>query len=664
MILFHIVSIYKIINKVQPGTAIIAMLALFFSGKTVLNAQNHISVPIDHAVYYILEQAEVRGLCSPLPAVKPYTRGKILEAINEILDSEPQPDANSVEPETRGSPLPPKRFGRLTDGEREILENIRDEFNKGKKGFDPWKGKYRFDTEGKKGISFSGDIGVAMESLNSAAYDSEQGKKYIGTDTWGTLFVRGDIGEKFSFNVDFSAGMMKAQRVELGEYYLYATEADASTNGPIVNDKKTTYSQPLAFFPYTYKKNWDGFMFNLGGPIEAGNMEGWPNNISIAARMESEMSASALGDMLLIRFGRIRREWGAMAPGSSLVLNGAARPFTGIEANFNPVPWFSYSSITGVLEFDNLNGISEPAETFQNAYSLQQVELNYKNYFHIDFGSSAVWAKRLEFGYIYPLLDNFFYQNYIGDFDNMAIHLNLKGQYPGLGKLWFSFYLDELEIASIGSAFNHDRHMFAYQAGAQGIIPFLRFSSITVSYTKVEPYNYTHRRNVLPWYGEKYMELAYVNSGACLGYYIPPNSDEIKIRFDTRPLSKTTSHFQYQLIRHGADYGPHQVDGSSLASELDNIRSGKASLKKNFLNDGAYQWTHIIKIGADHTLKKLPITFFGEAGMVFSYFTDISDEEYAKYTPTPEGETPRDPGKGVYSNFTAFILTLGFRIFK
>jgi len=654
------------LKKIQQGITVAAVFALFFSGKTALFAQNHISVPVDHAVYYILDQAETRGLCSPLPAVKPYTRGKILEAINEILDAEPQPNAKNIEPEVSGPPLEPKRFGGLTDGERKILENIRDEFSKGKKGLDPWKGKYRFDTEGKKGVSFSGDIGIAMESLNSAAYDSEQKKKYIGTDTWGTLFVRGDVGEKFSFNIDFSAGMMKAQRVELGDYYPYATEADPSTNGTIVNDPPVkTYSQPLAFFPYTYKKKWDGFMFNLGGPIEAGNMEGWPNNISIAARMESEMSASAFGDMLLIRFGRIRREWGAMAPGTSLVLNGAARPFTGIEANFTPVPWFSYSSITGVLEFDNLNGISGPAETFQNAYSLQQVELNYKNYFHIDFGSSAVWAKRLEFGYIYPLLDNFFYQNYIGDFDNMAIHINLKGQYPGLGKIWFSYFMDELEIASIGSAFDQDRHMFAYQAGAQGIIPFLHFSSITVSYTKIEPYNYTHRRNELPWYDkDRPMELAYVNSGACLGYYLPPNSDEIKIRFDTRPLLKTTSHFQYQLIRHGADYGPHQVDGSSLVSELDNIRSGKASLRKNFLKDGAYQWTHIIKIGADHTLKKLPLTFFGEAGVVYSYFTDISDEKYATYTPTPEGETPRELAKADYTKFTAFILTLGFRIFK
>jgi len=633
--------------KMQPVTVITVIFALFIFSKAAIYAQTHVSVPVDHAVYYILDQAETRGLCSPLPAVKPYTRGKIQEAINEILNAET------------------KRFGNLTDSEREILESALTEFNRGEAGFDPWKGMYRFDTTEKKDVRFSMDLGVALESLNSAALYTEQKKTYTGTDTWGTFFVRGDVGEQFSFNVDFSVGMMKAQRVYLGEYDTFATELEYDQEGISVNRPVNTYSQPLAFFPYTYQKNWDGFMFDLGGPMTAGNMEYWPNNISIAAKMESEMSASVFGDMLLIRFGRIRREWGAMAPGSSLVLNSAARPFTGIEASFNPVPWFTYSSITGVLEFDNANGGPRvPARTFQNAYSLQQVEINYKNYFHIDFGSSAIWAKRLELGYIYPLLDNFFYQNFIGDFDNMAIHLNLKGQYPGLGKLWFSLFMDEIEISSMGSAFDLDRHMFAYQAGLQGIIPFLSFTSMTVSYTKVEPYNYTHTRVVVPWYGGSLMESAYVNSGACLGYYLPPNSDEIKVRFDTRLLPKTVCHFQYQLIRHGADYGQHQVDGSSLVSELDpDGRSEKASLRKNFLNDGAYQWMNIIKIGAAHTLKNLPLTFFGEVGAAYSFFTDISNEEYVKYAPT-SGESPRPPAAGSYQKSTTFILTLGFRVFK
>jgi hypothetical protein len=572
-----------------------------------------------------------------------------VEAINEILAAEPG------------------RFGGLSAYERQILENVRNEFTRGEKGLDLRNGKYRFDVQGKKGMNFSGEIGAALESVNSAAYYAEDEKPYIGTDTWATLFVKGDVGRNFSFGVDLSAGLMLAERKLLGTYDTYAAELENYPNNEFINQRVDTYSQPLAFFPYAYQKSWDGFLFGFS-EITASSMYYWPDSLSMGTGMLAEMSGTAFGDMLFLRAGRIQREWGAMVPGSSLVFNAAARPFLGLEAVFNPVPWFAFSSISGVLEFYNGNGgIYDAAKTFQNAFSLNQVEINFGSYLHVGFGSAAIWPKRFELGYVFPLLDNFLYQNFIGKTDNAALHLNIKYRYPGLGGLWFSAFVDEVEVSSVNKAFELDRHMFAYQAGLQGIIPVLPFASFSLSYTKIEPYNYTHHKNFVPWYDRTYgpMEKAYVNNGVGLGYYLPPNSDEIKFRFDSRPLIKTSAFLQYQLIRHGADFGPHQVDGSSLVSELDpDGRSDKVSLKKNFLKDGAYQWMHIVKLGAEHSLGSLPLTLFGEAGIAYSYFTDISDAEYKKYNPTPEGGTPRPPALGEYLKSTAFILTLGIRIFK
>lgn len=635
----------------QPVIIIAAIVFFFFAGVSSLCAQTHISVPVDHAVYYILDQAETRGLCPPLPAIKPYTRAKIVEVINEILAAEP------------------KRIGGLNEAERRILENARAEFSPGVVGFDPRKGTYRLQMDGK--IHFSGNFGISLESLNSGAMYKEDNKTYLGTDTWATFFLNGDIGRQFSYNMDLSGGIMRAQRTVLGTYDTFASQLmvpeDNEMKDQYINQRVYTISQPLAFFPYTYQKRWDGFMFGPSlSSMSSSGMERWPEKYNIAAAMLGELTGSVFADMLLIRFGRFQREWGAMVPGNSLILNAAARPFLALETIFSPIPWFSFSSMTGILEFNNAGG--NKSYNFQNAYSVSQAEINYKNYFHFGFGSSAVWAKRLEFGYLFPLIDNFFYQNFVGDFDNVALHLNLKGQYPGLGKLWFSFFLDELEISSMSGMFKRDRHMFAYQAGLQGIIPNLPFASFTASYTKVEPYNYSHQRIYMPWYSRDQgpMETAYVSNGVSLGHYLPPNADEIKLRFDIRPLLQTSSHFQYQLIRHGADFGRHQVDGSSLISELDpEGRGEKASLRKNFLKDGAYQWMHIIKVGASHSFRGLPITIFGETGAVFSHFTDISDAEYAGYSPTPlDGRNEIFPPiVGEYFKSTAFILTLGFRIF-
>ena len=622
-------------------------LVLFMFVGTFIFAQTHVSVPLDHHVYNILDQAQSRGLLSPLPAVKPYTRGRVLSALNEILAAEA------------------RRFGGLSQAERRILLDLREEFTLREAGFDPWSGVYRF--EGESDVRFSMDIGIYGESLNSGAYYVEDKNSYLGTDTWGTFYLNGDVGENFSFGVDFSAGFMRAQRRLLGTYDTYATEMNEPLDSKNVNRRVNVYSQPLAFFPYTYQRRWDGFMFSIGN-ISAGGMETWPESLFIAAAMLGEVSGSVFRDMLLLRAGRFQREWSGMMTGSSLVFNAAARPFVAMEATFNPVPWFSFSSITGVLEFDNHDGISIPALTFQNAFSLQQLEFNYQNYLHVSFGSSAIWAKRFELGYIFPLIDNFFYQNFIGNHDNMAIHLNILGRYPGLGSAWFSFFVDEIEASSVSSLFEQDRHMFAYQTGLQLIIPNLPFASVSLSYTKIEPYNYTHEREYLPWYDRANgpMEQAYVNSGVSLGHYLPPNSDEVKFRFDIRPMQRTSAHWQYQLIRHGANFGHTQVPGSSLVSELDPAdRGNKESLRKNFLEDGTYRWLHIIKIGAEHRFGNLPLTIFGEAGVAYSYFTHVSNDVYNRYNP---GSRPQMlDGReilGEYRTLTAYIFTLGFRVFK
>jgi hypothetical protein len=201
--------------------------------------------------------------------------------------------------------------------------------------------------------------------------------------------------------------------------------------------------------------------------------------------------------------------------------------------------------------------------------------------------------------------------------------------------------------------------MYAWQCGLEVLLPVLSFSSLDLSYTKIEPYCYTHQKTSVPWYAGP-MEEAYTNHGYGLGYYLPPNSDEIKLRFQTVPISGTLVKAQFQMIRHGADYGNRAVDGSSYLSELAEMdRSTDPRLRKFFLHDGAYQWLHIIKGGITHSPRKLPIELSVELGMVFSYWTDIdgnpNDGSSHSYH-----IIDREP----YSKRTGVIAGVGVRIFK
>ena len=119
-------------KKFIVAVCVFFQLALVFS-------QNFVSVPLDDEVYFILENAQIRGLCSPLSGAKPYSRDVVLNAIDEILSSEV------------------KGFAGLTEREREVLLKVRSSFETPEEGWD-WE---RFAYFGRE--SFSDDFETTLD---------------------------------------------------------------------------------------------------------------------------------------------------------------------------------------------------------------------------------------------------------------------------------------------------------------------------------------------------------------------------------------------------------------------------------------------------------------------------------------------------------------------
>ena len=602
--------------------------------------QTHTSVTLENQVYYILEQAEIRGLCRPLSGVRPYTQGVITAAIDEILHSD---------------------SAKLKQPERDILEQYLAKFAKPKTGIDWRRGAWYGEAAlGKDDVTVSANAGLSADIQGSAGLYASFKDRYLGTEIWVQAFINGDLGRNFSYDLSAEGGLMRAPRNLLGKYDTYYATFPVQDGDPLaegkefVNRKIDVYTEPLTHFPYTYKKRWDGSVYfprNLSG------FEYWPDSIAGSYNLTSELSASFLEHKLILRLGRLRHDWGSTSAGSSLAFNQMARPFLGMEAEFNPVSWFGIASLTGALEYSNVNGIKDSSMTFQNLFSVTMLQFRYKNYVFFDVVDAVVYPKRFEPGYISPITNSFFYQNNVGDFDNMAMTLNIKAQYPGWGNIWFSFFMDEMSLLS--DLLILDRQMVAMQGGVSIPLPFLSFSSVVLSYTKVNPYCYTHNRNFNPWYGGA-METGYTNNGVGLGYYLPPNADEILVRFKTMPVKNINAHLQYQLIRHGADFGPGAVDGSNLLSELDpNDRDINPVLNRYFLRDGAYQWSHIARVGGEWNLPGVPVSLTGEVGTVISYFTNIKEE--ANVTGKPHDYSIVDTAQ--YPKSTGFIVKLGVRVF-
>jgi len=608
--------------------AVTLAVCLLVCGVAALSAQNHVSVALENRVYAILEQAQIRGLCAPLSGVKPYTHRVVVKAINEILNAD----------DTR----------RLNDTERAILRQYMERLS---------KPMLHAETAiSTKDIPLTLNAGASAEVEGSAGIYPTFDEKYYGMETWVHVYLNGDIGSHFSWEFAGEGGMMKVPRKELGEYNTYYEYFYSDSDSQYQNQLITVYSEPLTHFPYTYKKRWDGSVFPF---TDLSSFDSWPEPLSGAYNLTSEAAASFLEDRLIMRVGRISHEWGSSSYGSSLALNQMARPFLGMEGEFSPFPWLSIASMTGVLEYSNTDGIKDSAMSFQNAFSITMLQFKYKNYFFLDLGESVVWPKRFELGYIFPIINSIFYQNNIGDFDNMGMMLTLKGQYPGMGNVWFSLFWDEAYWVS--DFYELDRTMITWQAGSQIALPFLSFSSLKFSYTKVNPYCYTHNRNYNPWYGgDLPMATSYTNNGVSLGYYLPPNSDEILARFSTMLVKDVTAHLQYQLIRHGADFGPNAVDGSNIQSELDpDSRDTNPILKRYFLRDGAYQWSHIVRVGGEWGLPGLPVSLTGEVGTVMSYFTNIKKQANVDGKPYKY----RIVDTETYPMSKGYIVTLGVKVF-
>ena len=619
-----------------------------------LASQSHAAVPLEDSIYLILEQAQIRGLINTLPAVKPYTRLFIAEAIEKILES---------------------NRNRLSYNERLILERELEKFKPrhDRSGMDLRRGSYSFNSQFlNSNTRFSSDLGLGLQmAFSGAYYDNDDIGTLWGMDNQIHAYIMGDIGESFGYNFNFYGAIVRAPRRELGTYNTFYEGISGSWDDAI-NREITVHSQPLTFFPYDFRKDWDGgYFLALDNLSETGFIE-WPDGIGIGPHFISELSGSHFNNALTWRFGRVRREWAAMSTGRSLALNGMAQPFLGIEASFRPVSWFGFSAMTGALEYVPIGGDQfVQAWGSQTLFSIEQIELNYKNYFHFGLGTTSIWGKRLELGYLFPLTPNFFYQATVGNFDNTGLFLNLRGQYPGFGRLWFSLFIEDMVPATLtqGTFWELDWNMYAYQVGAKAPLPwFGSFTNALFSYTKNEPYNYTHRRMFVPWHNSitssgdiMPLETNYVNNGVSLGYYIPPNSYEFLFRLETMITSNSSQHFQYQLIRHGATHGPSAVDGSHLFSELDpNGRMENPVLRKFFLKDGAYQWQNIFRLGGEYLIPRLtlPIRVFGEFGVVYSYYTDIDG---------PANSGSASSYKVIdtieYPTTTGFIGSIGFRLF-
>ena len=147
----------------------------------------------------------------------------------------------------------------------------------------------------------------------------------------------------------------------------------------------------------------------------------------------------------------------------------------------------------------------------------------------------------------------------------------------------------------------------AFQAGADVAIPVGNFSKLTVQYTYLGPFFYTHYPvevffDDVPG-ADEIWELMYVNKGQNLGYPLRPNSDEILVSssfgFGDGWDASVTAKYQRRSGQYGFNMDKYMIYRAASAGAYDD---------KNF-NENLFEQTFGLELSIAKSLKQYPVTF-------------------------------------------------------
>jgi hypothetical protein len=362
---------------------------------------------------------------------------------------------------------------------------------------------------------------------------------------------------------------------------------------------------PEAFAPYSFTKKWDGYhIWAEGGTVVTS--DGNDDHPSIGFSSLPELSLDLWQSRINLQLSRLRHQWGVGE--GSLSLSGTARPFMALAGSIQPGTKWKFHFLSGTL------GDWWNAEAEQKMFSIHRLEWTPWDWLYLSPWESVVYAKRLEFSYLDPIGSYFMGQQSNGDLDNIAFGGEAAFSWSPYFRLYFSLFLDEIVLVPLSRLFTRPNNQFAWQAGLKVPIPWLPFALLTLQYTKIEPYCYTHAP-YQPTAGSIPININYAHDGENLGYHLPPNSDELLLRFFTLPADSLELSAQYQLIRHGTgDHAAGQIEG-----DIDiwyDYGSPDPYPEKDFLHDGIYEWINILTLQLGYRFAGLPLRLWAEYSFV------------------------------------------------
>ena len=537
---------------------ILVTLILFVSISSLL-AGIHLSLPLNHRAYDLLASAELRGIIEPISTVKPYSRSVVVANLEKMLQS---PALSSREQEEV------KRMLVSLQVSYESPETFSEMLQLG--AYASYWEQYKI------GVAFGVDASANLTHsiISRGVYDSRNSIR---------AYMKGDMFDFLSFQMDFG---LLLDRLDSRLFLL--------------ND-----------FTFTSEGKYDSILNRMEAQA-----------FYYGQSLEPEIALQFLDGNLQLRWASVQRDWGVGR--NNLMISGSARSFEGIETSIKFAPWINYQFITGSLGKFQKNiyvNTSYNSAFFQdyffsdamletrhnNNFSAHRVEINMP--WNLTFGiyESVVYRKRFELAYLNPFSILMFQQINVGDFDNMFAGVDLQLRIPGIMRIYGAMATTEMNEIKPSRFFKAPRNIMAFQAGADVAIPVGNFSKLTLQYTYLGPFFYTHYPVEVDYdhdnIPDEIFEVMYVNKGQNLGYPLRPNSDEILVSssfgFGDGWDASVTAKYQRRSGQYGFNMDKYMIYRAAVAGAYDD---------KNF-NGNLFEQTFGLELSVAKSLKSFPITF-------------------------------------------------------
>lgn len=544
----------------------------------------HKIIPLSNQVYKLLDYYEARGDLQFLPQTRPYTKVFIVELLNKLAENE-----------------------RLSSKEKKVVTRFLDDLSVDTNGLPVYR------TASEKSFALAGFSAEA--SFRAGVGDNA---------TWTTSniaepYLSGDLGEHLTFT---AAMGLAVERLAPDMFYQSYTR----------NSKVHFPYESIGYAFHPYQFGFETMWAHVLASAESG--EGAPVKDDLTAGMiyHTELNGSWYNGALQMNIHNQRRSWGHDE--SNLLLSSTARRFPGIDLVIQPAKWIRYSYMMGSL-FSYANQSPNYRSSIygydlgqvQKNLTLHMLEITPAKWMQITGAGGNIWSKRFELAYMVPFVLPHFTQIDVGDHDNLSLYFDVAAQFPGFGKSWFSFFVDEFSFTKSGKLLKMPRNRYAWQLGWKtGLLSeIIPGTTSTLKYTRVTPFVYTHypETDFNTFGSNRPLDFTYTHDEANLGFFMPPNSGELNWKLVNVAVPDLVLTFENRLMMHGtndlASPNVYQIFGDVYSHQRGSDVYQYPLL--NFTKDGIYDWTVQSELKFDLKIRKV--------GLV-NYFRLVGGLGYSK----------------------------------